>query len=127
MTPDGTGRCMFYVERSVLDTLRDDGPPWKMDDILFIEETVNEPDAIFEGLNRPGMEEAVAYSVRPMRDPDEEEQAGPPRYGQAFVAYARSCTGGYVIFDWEWRAEGADPGHPEGWEADFTRRKWMRS
>jgi hypothetical protein len=116
---------MFYVERAVLDTLRDDGPAWKLEDARFLKEAVTAPDAIFEGLNRPGMEEGVAYSVRPTCDPEgEEEEAGPPRYGQAFVAYARPATWGYVIFDWEWRAEGEEPGHPDGWEADFARRKW---
>jgi hypothetical protein len=127
--PDGRGTCLFYVKRSVLDTIRDDGPPWKLDEARFIEEAVKEPDAIFEGLNRPGMADAVAYSVRPMRDPEEEE--GPPtlpRYGQAFVVYARPGTWGYVILDWEWRAEdGEQPGHPTGWEADFVRRTWNKT
>jgi hypothetical protein len=85
----------------VLDTISDDGPTWKLEDARFIVEAVSDPDAIFEGLNRLGMEEAVAYSVRPTRDPDEEGEPALPRYGQAFVVYVRQGVGGYVVFDWE--------------------------
>ena len=56
------------------------------------------------------------------------EAQGPPRYGYAFVGYARPGTWGYIIFDWEWREEDPDePGYPVGWEADFTRRSWYKT
>jgi hypothetical protein len=126
-TPHGQGKCLFYVERALLDTLRDDGPAWKLEDARFIEEAVKKPDAIFEGLNRPGMEAGVAYSVRPQDDPEEEDKTYLPRYGKAFVVYARPGTWGYVIIDWDWRDEDAEPGHPVGWEADFVRRIWSET
>ena len=93
----------------------------------FIEEAVSDPDAIFEGLNRLGMDAAVAYSVRPTHDPDEPDQDGPPCYGKAFVVYARQGVGGYVVFDWEWREEDEEPGYPDGWRGDFTRRTWNKT
>jgi hypothetical protein len=125
--PDGQGVAMFYVERALLDALRDEGPEWQLEDARFLTEAIREPDAIFEGLNRPGMEDGAAYSVRPTHDPEAEGAEGPPRYGFVFVVYARPCPWGYVIFGWEWREENDEPGHPAGWEADFSRRTWNRT
>jgi len=116
-----------YIERSLLDMVRDDGPAWKLEDSRFIEEAVKDPDAIFEGLNRPGMKNGAAYSVRPEVDPEEEPEAGTLRYGFAFVVFARPGTWSYVILDWEWRAaDGNEPGHPEGWANDYARRTWTK-
>ena len=42
-TPDGQTKCLFYIERSLLDMLRDDGPAWKLEDARFIEEAVSAP------------------------------------------------------------------------------------
>ena len=71
----------------------------------------------------------MCYSVRPIRDPEiEEEQQPLPRYGFAFLIFARLGVGGYVVFDWEWREEDAEaPGHPSGWENDFERRTWQKT
>lgn len=126
-SPDGLGVSRFYIEKTFLNTLRDHGPEWKLEDAKYIEEAISDPDAIFEGLNRTGLEDGVAYSVRPSHDPEEPEVETLPHYGYTFVVYARPGGWGYVIINWDWRAEDSDsPGHPEGWEADFTRRSWSK-
>ena len=127
--PDGSSGATFFVDRAELDMLEDDGPEWKLEDARFIMEAVADPDAIFHGLKRPGQQMGLAYSVRPMRDPDEEETNPiPPRFGYVFVAFARSGIGGYVVLDWEWREEDADtPGHPVGWATAFERRTWHKT
>ena len=129
LDPEGKRGATFFVSRAELDILERDGPEWKLEDARFIPETVQQPDAIFEGLKRPGHEKSLCYSVRPARDPENEEENQPlPRYGFAFLAFARSGAGGFVVFDWEWREEDGDaPGHPVGWATDFERRTWHRT
>jgi len=119
---------MFYISRPDLELYEKEGPEWKFEDARFIPETVSEPDAIFAGLKRPNREECLCYSVRLTRDPDDEESSTPPRFGYVFIGFVRLATWGYVVFDWAWREENCDtPGHPEGWENDFSRRKWLKT
>ncbi len=127
--PDGSDGANFYMDRSELDVLEEDGPEWKLDIVRFIPESIEAPDAIFQGLNRPKQHEALAYSVRLTHDPAEETLvAVPPRFGYVFLAFVRPGQGGYIVFDWEWRVEAAEePGHPEDWSVDFARRTWHRN
>ena len=127
LASDGTPGAMFYIAKSALDTVGDGESPWKYDESRFVREAVADPDAIFEGLERHGHDSCLCYSVRPMHDPECPDSGTPPRYGWAFVAFARRCQGGWLIYDWAWRKEDPDcPGHPEGWEADFTRPTWRK-
>lgn len=123
--PDGRPGANFYVDRTEIELLQTDGPEWKLEDARFLEEAIAEPDAIFM---RSGHSQCLAYSVRPMRDPNEDESSSiPPRFGFVFVAFARLSVGGYVVFDWEWREEDADsPGHPVDWQTDFEIRTWQK-
>jgi hypothetical protein len=127
--PDGKPGASFFISRAELDLLERDGPEWKLEDARFIPETVGQPDAIFEGLLRPGQEKSLCYSVRPTHDPEnEDENQSLPRYGFAFLTFARLGLGGYVVFDWEWREEDVEaPGHPSGWRIDFERRTWQKT
>lgn len=128
LDPLGNAGASFFMDRAVLDVIERDGPEWKFEDARFIPEVVGAPDAIFEGLRRPNQSDSLCYSARPTFDPDEEESLTLPRYGYALVAFVRRGTGGYVVFDWEWREEAADaPGHPVNWQADFVRRTWYRT
>ena len=126
--PDGTTGASFFIDKAELEILEEDGPEWKLDDARFIQEAVADPDAVFRGLNRPGFEEGLAYSVRPTHDPDEEQpEQIQPRFGYVFLAFTRTGIGGYVVFDWEWREEdGEAPGHPSGWATDFESRTWQK-
>lgn len=128
--PDG-GTAPFFIDRNELDAVRDDGPAWKYHDARFIEEAIADPDAIFEGLRRPNQTDSLCYSVRPSRDPDEDDDpfgvGAPPAFGKVFLAFAGLGPMGYLVFDWEWRPESPDdPGHPENWNHDFARRVWHR-
>ena len=127
--PDGTGGASFFMDAAELDVLERDGPEWKLEDARFFKEAINDPDAIFQGLKRPGHDESFAYCVRPTHDPAvEATDPIPPRFGFVFIVYARSGIGGYVVFDWEWREEDADnPGHAVHWESDFERRTWRKT
>jgi hypothetical protein len=97
--------------------------------LAFWRKSIGEPDAIFQGLKRPGQEEGLAYSVRLTHDPDDDAaQHTPPRFGYVFITFARHGIGGFVVFDWEWREEDTDaPGHPTGWQSDFERRTWLKT
>jgi hypothetical protein len=125
--PDGSPGASFFIDKAELEIIRRDGPEWKFEDLRFIPEAILEPDAIFEGLLRPGQEKSLCYSVRPTRDPDTNEE-GLPRYGSAFVVFARVGIGGFVVFDWEWREEDPQaPGHPMDWESSFERATWRKT
>lgn len=126
LDPAGKPGAPFFIDTIALETVERDGPEWKFEDARFIEEAIQEPDAIFQGLRRVGQQEGLCYSVRPTRDPDIENDTGPPCYGQVFLVYVRVGMG-YVVFDWAWREEDENsPGHPAGWQGDFTRRLWHR-
>ncbi|MGL6095324.1 MAG: hypothetical protein ACRC7O_05935 [Fimbriiglobus sp.] len=127
--PDGT-TAPFFVDRTEFDTVRDEGPAWKFHDARFIPEAVADPDAIFRGLRRPNQNESLCYSVQPTRDPDDDANeygiAVPPVFGRVFLVFAYLGSMGYVVFDWEWREAGDEPGHPENWQDDFAERIWQR-
>ncbi len=119
--------AQVFGDRKELEILEDHGPEWKYDDARFIEGVIREPDAIFEGLERPEHETSLCYSARLESDPDSEATLN-PRYGFVFVVFARPGVGGYVVFDWEWRGEDFDhPGHPLDWTATFRSRTWHRT
>jgi hypothetical protein len=120
---------VFSWTESNLTFSRKTAPSGKLEDARFIKEAVADPNAIFQGLKRPGHEAGLAYSVRPTHDPDQKEASPiPPRFGYVFVAFARTGMGGFVVFDWEWREEDPDaPGHPLGWKVDFERRTWHKT
>ncbi len=126
--PDGSPGADFFVDRLVLESLEEDGPASKYEDARFIEEAVGQPDAIFEGLQRENMQDRLCYSVRLTRDPEDEDNPLPPRFGVVFLVFVRPGAWGYVVFDWDWRTEDGDtPGHPENWQEDFTRRTWRKT
>ncbi len=125
--PAGNPGASFFIDRDALELIERDGPEWKFDDARFIEEGVNQPDAIFEEQGSAGQRASLCYSVRPTQDPDEESESF-PRYGYVFVVFVCLGVGGYVVFDWEWREEDPEtPGHPLNWETDFARRSWQRT
>lgn len=126
---DGNRGASFFVSRTTIEALEQYGPEWKYEDARFIPEAILQPDAIFEGLKRPGQEKSLCYSVRPTHDPDDETETQTlPRYGYVFLVFARSCVGGYEAFDWEWREEDSEsPGLPIGHETDFERYTWLKT
>lgn len=127
--PDGAPEATFFIDRAELDILENDGPEWKLHDARFIKEAIKDPDAIFQGLRRPGHDESFAYAVRPTHDPEDDQASPvPPRFGFVFVVYVRTGVGGYVVFDWEWRPEDADaPGYPMNWKYDFEKQTWRKT
>jgi hypothetical protein len=129
LDPTGAPGASFFVSRTELETLERNGPEWKLEDARFILEAIRSPDAIFEGLLRPGQESGLCYSVRPTHDPEcDDEYQNLPRFGFVFLVFARPAVGGYIAFDWEWRQEDGDvPGHPAFWQTDFERRTWLRT
>lgn len=126
--PTGEYGASFFLDRTELEIIEEDGPRWKFEDARFLEEAVLEPDVIFEGLKRPNQRESLCYSVRLSHDPEKRESQTLPRYGQVFLAFVRVGVGGYVVFDWAWREEDPEaPGYPLGWEDDFARRTWQKT
>jgi len=90
---------MFYVDKSVIQVLEKHGPEWKYHDARFLPEAVDSPDAIFEGLNRPGHEDSLCYSVRPTHDPLEPESTTLPRFSEVLLVFMRRCVGGCLVYD----------------------------
>ena len=88
------------LSKDELYALEEDGPEWKYEAARFLEEAVQEPDAIFAGLRRAGQQASHCYSVRIVNDPDEPDQTTHPRYGHVFLVFIREGTWGYVAFIW---------------------------
>jgi hypothetical protein len=127
--PDETGQrmVMFYLDKDLLDNEENGGPEWEYEDLRFVPEAVQSPDAIFKNLMRHGEDESLCYSVRPEFDPDDPENDSLPRYGYAFLAFVRKDVGGFVVFDVAWRKENEEPGHPHNWQDDMGERTWHKT
>lgn len=125
--PYGNSDVPFYVLKTVIRELQDDGPEWKYEDARFLKEAIQQPDVIFGDLKRNGENDSFAYSVRLTHDPHEENPF-PPAFGRVFLVFVRLGQGGYLIFDWEWREEDADhPGFPIGFGQDFGSPTWKKT
>jgi hypothetical protein len=111
----------FYVRRSILDRLEEEGPAWKFYASGLIPDAVKSPAKIFGGLNRPEFENAYCYCSRQdktWKNSTEQVDVAPELL---FVVYAEKISGGFVVIDWGWRPEDKQkPGYPNDWE-DFER------
>jgi hypothetical protein len=79
--PTGEPGASFFLDRTELDVIDQEGPQWKLQDARFLNETVLEPDAIFTGSISSDLGDNFCYSVRVTHDPDDEEAQTLPRYG----------------------------------------------
>jgi hypothetical protein len=130
--PSGAGSVDFGVSKDAIKHWQTYGPAWKFRDAAMIPEAVQAPTAIFEGLNRDGLEEGVCYATVPSgrRIREGGERAGtidgPSLPKRVFLVFAAERDWGFVVLDWEWReADSDDPGCPKDWDKDFGRRIWL--
>jgi hypothetical protein len=117
----------FFVSRSELEKLEEFGPKQKFLDARLIEETLRDPDVIFQGLKRPGYNDGYCYAKVPSCwwfEADSGPIEAPPPPDMVFLVFVRPIWG-LVVFDWEWRPEdSSDPYHPEQWKAYFEKKLW---
>jgi hypothetical protein len=128
MGPDGKAQVTFYVSIERLREIQRFGPEWKFDNARLLKEALASPTAVFEGLERRGMQAAFCYAAKPSRRYRKggaiETPFSPDR---VFVVYVDPMPGvnEYEVLDWAIREEDRKkPGYPAGWENDFGRVVW---
>lgn len=67
MRPEGGGQATFYLSVERIQEIQRFGPAWKFDNSRLLEEALQSPWAVFQGLERKGMGAAFCYSAKPSR------------------------------------------------------------
>jgi hypothetical protein len=111
-----------------IQELQRHGPSWKFDNARLLEEALQSPTAIFEGLQRTGLEAAFCYAAKPSRRYRKGGTIETPfSSGRVLVVYVDNMQSSneFEIIDWAIREEdGKNPGYPAGWQNDFGRKIW---
>jgi len=122
-----TKRPSLYVRQGVLEALELHGPEWKFADASLITASLNEPIFVFNGLNRPSIQEGYCYVARPSHRISLDGQQEPVPHDRVFLVFVEKEFG-LVAFDWEWRVAANGSGRPVDWEIDFPGGvKWSRT
>jgi hypothetical protein len=131
MCPDGGGQATFCLSAERIQQIQRFGPAWKFDNSRLLEEALQWPRAVFEGLERKGMEAAYCYSAKPSRRYRQGSTIEIPfSPDRVFVVCVQrmSHENEFEILDWAIREEDAsNPGYPEGWQSDFGRQIWPKT
>ena len=89
-------------------------------------DTLNGPDAIFQGLKRFGQDESLCYTSSPDKrwSADGVEEEVP--MDEIFLVFVKP-ENGLIVFDWEFRRGAPGKlGHPLGWDTDFNECLWKK-
>lgn len=124
--PNSLARCnQFRISVPMLEHLEKHGPASKFYDVMSVEETILDPNAIFEGLNRGGLGSGLCYARVPScRWMDATNTTSPPA-GMVFLVFVNPQASELHIFDWEFHvADGFYKGFPAGWRRAFKRKVW---
>ena len=117
----GEGGFAFYISIKALDTIAEDGPPWKFEDArTLLKAGLELPTIIFEGLKRAEFTDGYCYVSRPTERWAPDGTREPTPQGRVFLIFVKKAAG-LVVFDWEWRPAC---GLPDGHEQDFARLIW---
>jgi hypothetical protein len=108
--------------RTVLH-LRTHGHGQKFLEIFSIEGVLQNPTVIFEGLNRPQLDDGFCYCATPSQRYILEVGGTAPSYpGFVFVVFV---TKELVVFEFGWeRMSGTKQGYPDKYQTRFTKQKW---
>src|SRR5688572_10063512 len=105
------GETTFFISKTTLLKIEEEGPTWKFDDADYIREVIIAAEASFEDLKRKEYGDSFCFSYRPAGS----RNGRPLRAGMVFVVYFRATIGGFKIFDWDWREEDhVNHGYPVG-------------
>lgn len=128
LCPSGNGRCVFCFAKHTVDQLQRYGPEWKFLNLHVMAEVLNNPAAIFEGLNRIGYDSGYVYSARYSKRYIRGGIEVPAQPGFVGIVVVNPDHRGNVILDWNWRREDPDrEGFPENWAQDFGGLRWQRT
>lgn len=118
--------CLFYVSRTILESIEENGPEAKWHDANLLEDAIAQPAVIFHGLNRQGFEDGYCFSCLPQFRFRSDGTTMPRRADRVFLLYM-TLEVGPVIFDWEWRPGNEKTGHPYEARENFGRETWRRT
>lgn len=97
VAPSGSGNVVFRFSVSQIDHFKTSGNGEKFFEVQSAIQVLNDPTAIYLGLNRDGYEEGLCYIGKPRRFGDGTSYPGPP--GMVFAVYA---TKDFKVFEWRW-------------------------
>ena len=102
------------------------GPRQKFFDAFLIENALERPTALLEGLKRKNYDNGLCYCHVPLSRYVGESKQIPSPAQKVFCVYAEPTpNGAFQIIDWEWRrVETGATGVPKNWRRDFERLIW---
>lgn len=124
-TPEGS--CLFYVSRSALNKVEDNGPESKWHDAKLLSEAIKNPAVIFSGLKRKGVSEGYCFSCLPTHRHLNDGTLVPRTAGRVFCLYVEMRQYGPVVFDWDWRPGNDNTGHPYEARDNFGSEVWRKT
>jgi hypothetical protein len=123
LDPSGSGTVLFRMPTKIILHLRTHGHFNKFLEIFSIEGVLQNPTIIFEGLNRPDLNDGFCYCATPkVRHISDIGGTAPAHPGFVFAVFV---TRELVVFEFGWeRMSGFRQGYPDKYETRFTKQKW---
>ena len=130
-SPTGDGLAWFILSKGeFLGNVRDRSIRNKQLEAYLVPKITEQPDGIWEGLDRDGKQTALAYVGRSDRFHGDITIQLPPQPGKVFAVYIRetlASAGQFIIDYWEHVPEDIDnPGFPEKHRRRYGRRLWPK-
>jgi hypothetical protein len=124
LDPSGAGTHEFWLEKDLLQFFYKKGWLSKYHSVRSVQEILNTPAVIFQGLQREGQEEALCYAGIASHRYSNTGMALPPPPDMTFVVYIREDD---VVFRWDW--EPADPNltYPLNYRDRFGPQLWPKT
>jgi hypothetical protein len=122
LDPSGVGSREFKISQSHVRHFMINGPASKFFESLSIPSTLQNPSAIFRGLEREEQEDGYCYAGAPESRYLENNITAPAPKGMIFTIYVNAL---FQVFEWRW--EHVDPteqGCPINFLARFTEKVW---
>lgn len=132
--PRGSGTREFKIPSDLIERYLRYGPAHKFFDLHILPHVLQNPGAIFEGLERDEQQNGLCYAgIPPSIRREIKGSTGrggaeldlielPPPDGMTFAVFMNVR---YVIFDWRWeQADANNAGHPIEWDTRFNKRLW---
>jgi hypothetical protein len=119
--PKSGKNCEFKISTEKINWLHKHGPDDKFYNIRNLPFAVNNPNAIFKGLDREGHENSYCYVASPTRRFVDDTISKPVNDEWVFLVFVSQNL---EIFDWRFERSGTDGKLPENYATRFTTLIW---
>lgn len=127
LTEEESGcRCTFYMSRSALDKICENGPRWKFYCSDLVPQAVLNPCSILIGLKRTEFTDGYCYASPLELRYNNYGQLEQSPQDRLFLVFVKKFMG-LTIFDWEFRKRSkGNPNLPANFNEDFDSHVWQK-